>query len=238
MEYAFENIPLLREFLYQRQQEKQEVSICALGGGPGTELLGLGKHLEKLFPFKKTQLNLEFSLVDSVPEWVDSWRGFKNEIKERFESRYGKRESWPFLISNEFYEINVSNTINFANLGNCFGQDLHIMSYFVSELFEIVDDLFTFFKKMTSVARPGSKFLFIERNQDTWKNAIQEIIEKSGISPIDFYSIEESEGRLWGPDEEQTEDLGPIFGEIGRNPKLKWNAFFRVGEKPDLKEIL
>ena len=54
---------------------------------------------------------------------------------------------------------------------------------------------------------------------------------------IDFYSTEQSEGRLWEQDEKK-EDLGPIFSEIGRDPKLKWNAFFRVGEKPDLKKIL
>ena len=68
------------------------------------------------------------------------------------------------------------------------------MSYFASELYEIVDELLIFFEIMISAAPPGSKFLFIERGEEKWKGAIQEILENSGISLID--SFEEPNGRL------------------------------------------
>ena len=48
------------------------LNICSMGGGPGTELLGLAKYLVKrpeLTPPRK----ISFSVIDNVSAWADTW---------------------------------------------------------------------------------------------------------------------------------------------------------------------
>ena len=48
------------------------LNICSMGGGPGTELLGITKFFlqhERIAPPRK----IGFTVIDSVQEWSDTW---------------------------------------------------------------------------------------------------------------------------------------------------------------------
>lgn len=53
--------------------------MCAVGGGPGTELLGLAKYLLRKPGFPK---RIAFTLLDSVPQWAETWQQLADAVEE------------------------------------------------------------------------------------------------------------------------------------------------------------
>ena len=55
------------------------LSICSIGGGPGTELLGQAKYLTKEPRYAPKEI--EFTVIDRVQEWQETWLQLADEVK-------------------------------------------------------------------------------------------------------------------------------------------------------------
>jgi hypothetical protein len=54
----------------------------------------------------------------------------------------GKDQSrWPFAIRGDFSGIDIMNTADFGNLAIIFNQDIYILSYIISEIFQDLEIL-------------------------------------------------------------------------------------------------
>lgn len=225
IELIFERDPELSDYFDQIHEDNDKVCICAFGGGPGTELLGLTKWIEKRE--LDYQIELEFLLVDQVNEWIDSWRAINRQIDERFKQEIGRvKNDWPLRISGIFNRVDMTDTASFGNLGTVFNQDIFILSYVVSEVFDDTDQLADFTTAIVRHAPQGAKFLFIDRNEPRWRKAVANLAADAGItlSTVNYTQTNMS------ADENRT-DLGEIYEDVGRDPRVTWNAFWVVGTK-------
>lgn len=235
MEYVCENSPNFEEFIKRKQIQTGRVNICALGGGPGTELLSLSKRIENAsFP----KISLKFLLFDKFSEWIDSWSAIEAEMETRLSEVYGKEELWPLRWNGNYFRIDISNTSGFGCLGNCFGQDIHIFSYFVSEVYKI-EGFKVFFKEIVENAPKDARFLFVERLEEEkdWKSEIEDLARKNGLLVTN--SIEKKDGVI--SSDEQKTDLGPIYYELaecGMAPRLTWDIFSVEATKTRLADFI
>lgn len=230
VEFVFQRDPDLEEYLDEIQSKNNKITLCAFGGGPGTELLGLAKRIEKRKweGSLNQQLWLNYRILDKINEWQDSWTAISHQIESTLEKPFGSnRNNWPFILQGNHSMIDITNLENFGKWGNLFGQDIHILSYIVSEVFDDAEDLQKFIIKMAEYAPEGSKFVFIERAEDRWKNKIKETADLAGLSLSGF--IRKQNGRI--DSEEEKTDLGRIYSELQWDPRLTYEAFWVVGTK-------
>jgi len=215
----------LLDFILNRLNDEEEIKVCSFGGGPGTELLALTKLLvgkRKSFP-KST---ITFTLLDEVEEWAESWGLIEREIRSFMKEKFGKTSSWPFIISNSFVPFDMTDIGGYGNIKHLFGQDLYILCYVLSEIFEdeAIEGLKKLLSAMATTAKPGSKFLVIDRNESSMAEKAVYLLKELGI---DVSEIEESSTSM--DVDEESSDLGMHFSD--RKPRLTWNSFWIVGSK-------
>jgi hypothetical protein len=225
IERVFARDDELREHFEKACKENGSVSICAFGGGPGTELLGVCKWAELSNP--KEPIQLEYLLLDRVNEWMDSWNAIRKRIRSRAKKHIGKdRQNSPLEISGMFSAIDIGDTKGLVNLGNVFDHDLFILSYLVSEIFANFEKLQNFAEQIVDRAPEGAKFLFVDRKGNRWKNEINKLAEKAGIGLSAYHDTQGTMDMT-----ERASDLGSLPDEIGIPTKLTWSAFWVIGTK-------
>ena len=223
VERVIQDSPSLSAHLDAIQKDKRQINVCALGGGPGTELLSLSKYIEKRKFHGPTALN--FLLVDRINEWADTWRAARTQIQTRLQ----KRGKPPLLISGGLIQVDVnsaSDVRNFGNWGTVFTQDLYILCYLISEIFDDIGNLEEFTRLVARQAPVGAKFLFVERRESQWEDKIKDLAANSGMALEEFRY---SQGNMDA--DEQMSDLGEILDDVGRKPRVTWDALYCVGTK-------
>lgn len=97
--------------------------------------------------------------------------------------------------------IDITDLANFGRWGNLFGQDIHILSYIISEVFDDAERLQRFIAEMAKYAPDGAKFVFIERTEDRWQKQIKETADEAGLTLSSF--LRKSNGRIDPGEEKQ-----------------------------------
>ncbi len=226
VEHAMRVYPQIGRLMREKARAGEELRVCALGGGPGSELLGLVRYAESAREAESTTY-VDFVLVDLVKEWDESWHALKAGVDERLRQLYGnERRHWPVVTSRSFLALNATSPADFEHFATRFGgTDLFLVCYLVSELkasaagFEAVLDL------LAKRAKPGALFLFIDRNEREVRTTIQQMVERNPL--LTLLDIKESRGRL----EENMSDLGEWYIHIPSLPRQKWLAFFALVER-------
>lgn len=225
LEHAFTQEHELAETLGHIQADSGQIKVCAVGGGPGTELLGMAKWLERTHP--NGRFNLEFLLVDRVNEWAESWLALKRQVNDRLRRRYRGQQP-PFLtVSGNFLAMDAQDVAAIPNYGNIFDQDLFIFSYLISDIFAGLGGLRQFTSAMASQAPTGSKFLFVDRKGPRWEDEVTNLAGAAGVRLGEF---QRTTSHMSG--DEEASDLGAITrGLADHMPRLTWDAFWVVGTK-------
>ena len=214
-------VPLFKEKIAQGQ----EIRICALGGGPGSELLGVVRFIESL---KLAQpAYLDFTLVDRVKEWDESWHALKKGVDDQLQKEYGpNRSKWPAVISRSFLPLNVTAAGDFRDFAIRFnGIDIFIFCYLVSELKEYVRGFEETLQLLVSRAAPGALLLFIDRDQKHVRETNERLIKDN--SSLAFVDKKQERGSL----DEDVRDLGEWYINIPSLPRQKWLTYFLLARK-------
>ncbi|WP_152555249.1 hypothetical protein [Desulfonatronum thiodismutans] len=217
----------LNTYVMNLARNNKNIKICALGGGPGTELLAMTKffHEQRL----GYCVSVDFQLLDKVQEWANSWYGIRNTINCTLQSIYGvDRNGWPILPSGNFITCDVTNPGSLMNTGNIWGQDVYVINFLLSEVFNDDPGVRIFIKEIASMAPVGSRFVFIERKGSMWASRIQKIAAEANLILSNFY-----ESQLNKDYDEFPEDLGNVFLALSqtRKPRLTWNIIYSIGIK-------
>jgi hypothetical protein len=99
-EVAIRSSTDLDNFIDTKMSNEEELRVCAFGGGPGTELLALSKHL--LREPRGGHARITFTLLDRVGEWSETWTALEAQINAELKSRFGSFSHHPFSISKAF----------------------------------------------------------------------------------------------------------------------------------------
>lgn len=224
-QYVLESDQDLNQYVLGIAEERHEIKICAFGAGPGTELLAMAKFFAQ--QNLGHSISVDFQLLDRVQEWTSSWYGIRDQINDSFKKLYGtNRSTWPMIPSGNFLACDVTQLDRLPYLSNVWGQDVYVINFLLSEVFNDDPGLRAFLSKVTEFAPSGARFVFIERRGYMWQNRMATIAAESGLLLSPFI---ESQGRL----EEDPIALGQVYNVLldRRQPRLNWNVVYSIGIK-------
>jgi hypothetical protein len=225
--------PDLSSFVSNKLKTEGELKVCSFGGGPGTEVLGLSKHLWKNTKAGEQWGTISFTVLDRVTEWAESWNALEKSIRDFLKVNCGAFKDWPFSIGKSFNTFDLTDCSRFANLTELFGQDLFVMCYVISELYGDTDKFLEVLAAMVESAPKDAKFLIIDRQQDSVMEKAIKLLKKTGLKASDTTTDIGSMDT-----DEQVTALEPYVTLIGRKPRLTWGnrqtgcgAFWIIGTK-------
>jgi len=218
----------LKDLVQDKIQNLGRLNICSLGGGPGSELLGIVKYIERNCDLTK-QIDLDFLLIDKTPEWDDSWYTLVNGLEEAFTQAYGNsRRDWPIILHRSFLPLDMLNQQSFSSYLSRFGgTELFILNHVVSELIAHQRDFAQVFDIIVSRAPDCAFFLFIDRNQTVVVDFINSLFDNNPeLLAISNYTEQNSMDI-----DEEKRDLGRWYTTMGRAPKITWDAYYCLAQK-------
>jgi hypothetical protein len=225
-EIAVRQDPDVNGFVRARIAETRELRICALGGGPGTELLGLCCWVDDQRPGGDSVVRLRFTVVDGVVEWAESMDALVAQTQARFLEKYGDYADWPALPNHLFVPVDLTDLNSFTNMPQLFGsQDLYVLNYLASELLPHQQEFRDVASWIVQRAPAGAKFLFIDRNEHSGRVAEWVAGVMNGL-PVIASAPQHTCTNMNG--DEQTADIGPICDQLGWGPRVTWDAFWQV----------
>jgi Putative SAM-dependent methyltransferase len=213
--YALDRYASKNERFEQKLLE-EELNICVVGGGPGSELLAFAKYYVELEP--ENQISLSFSQIDRVVEWSENIQILKNSLKSKLKKDFGRPVEWPVTMDSNFVTLDVTQNSSFAKLAHIFKCDIAVMGYVISEVFD-----FKAFLPLLEAIKQGSKknsyLIITDRSDDQTKEKIEKTIKTLGGVIIDKFAKKQN---LDGS--EQLAVLKEAFPDISRKPRVTWDS--------------
>lgn len=222
--YKFEN---LKDYIKNKIDNNGTLKVCSLGGGPGSELLGFVKFIERE---RKPDncIDVNFSLIDNISEWDETWQALANGLDETFKLEYGSsRRDWPVIVHRSFLPLNLCKPDDFQQFIARFSDvDIYVLNHTVSELLGKIKEFKEVFNILVQRASNGAYFLFIDRDQTMVLDIVKQLLKTDDLVAYELYQEEKTMD--W---DEQKIDLGKWYEQIEWTPKLKWKAFYALAEK-------
>lgn len=186
-----------------------EATVSCLGGGPGSDFLGVMKHM--LLTGKTADLTCY--IFDRERAWGDSW------------SEVAKVLSADFRVFPVFQQLDVTNATTWQAYHKYLKADLFTLSFFLSEVWKIRSEAQPYFDHCMAKAKRGSLFLFVDNNASEFYEWFDGLADKHGIQQL--YA---GAGNMAFSNEEEKTDLGRYYDKFGW-PKRESDVAFRVGKK-------
>ncbi len=226
VETALTQFDQLGQTIREKISKGEELRVCALGGGPGSELLGLVRYVESLNAVDKPAY-IDFVLVDRIKEWDESWHALKTGIDSYFRENCGSdRSQWPVAISRSFLPLDASDPTEFENFATRFaGIDVFLVCYLASELKAKMSQFRQVLEVLLQRANSGAWLLFVDRDERVVREAVVDLIQN--MRALSLNGIVEHRGQL----QESLEELGEWFINIEPLPRQRWLAFFALARK-------
>lgn len=189
---------------------QSKMMVSCIGGGPGSDLLGILKFLLKQ---RKTP-HLRCFILDREEVWSDSWCDVDDKLNV------------DFRISTHFERLDITNMNSWIHKTKYLDSDLYTLIYFMSEIHKNKDDADEFFDALFTKAKNGAKFLYIDNNHPEFYSRIDLFAQKYKLK------ILKSEHGHFPINDclEEKKDLKEYFEKFG-DPKLKPDVAIRIFEK-------
>ena len=190
--------------------EEPEVEIVAIGGGPGSEIVGIAKHCAE----RHLESILTFNLYDRDSAWANTW------------NRLHKKVQLPVKIFPMFKQLDACEAESWKHEDAFAEADLIAMVFFASEVFKHADEVKPFFRHLFKKAKSGALILYIDNAATTFTEWFDDLAEGWGLE-----CIEGNDGEVikLSPFEEKS-DFEEYFEKFGA-PKIQSNVAWRVLRK-------
>lgn len=214
--YTVAHADYIRQLIECYEQLKElfqsdSVSVACVGGGPGSDLLGVLKHMIR----SGSKTTLTCYLFDRERAWGDSW------------SEVAKPLNPDFQLYPVFQQMDITDVSQWASYRKFLTADLFTFSYFLSEVWSFKDQAAPFFEHCFKKAKAGALFLFIDNNDRDGKFAgwFDKLAADHGVK-----LLESSLCDMAFDIDEEKKDLEPYFSKFNW-PKRKSNVAYRIGKK-------
>lgn len=138
------------------------LSVCSLGGGPGTELLGLTKHL--LNRQSKAPNRIDFRVLDNVNHWAETWDQLANAAENVLETELGRGRP---MVSPRFLQFDALNPTSYEGFPSMFKSvDIVVCNYLFSENKDNLDDAKQAIARLSGLVSDGCAFVVIDRHEN------------------------------------------------------------------------
>jgi hypothetical protein len=202
------NVALLKEIL-----SKKDVTVSCIGGGPGSDFLGVMKYMIEV----NTAESLRCFMLDREGAWDECWC----DVDAKCEC--------DFHFATSFQELDVVTNESWRNKKKFLAADLFTMVYFLSEINERRDQAVPFFMNLFKNSNPKAVFLFVDNNVPEFTAWVDKLLSNGGVKIITGET-----GDWQMPTDEEKKELGEYLEHLevfGEKPRLKANVAFRVGVK-------
>jgi len=189
--------------------DKPKVNITCVGGGPGSDLVGILKFVEE----NRKRPALRFTLFDKEPAWSESWFDVDDKLGTSLRTNVN------------FQEFDVASENTWRSHKKYLASDLFTFIYFVSETYSVRRRAAAYYRHLFRNAVSGALFLYIDNNAGCFSDWFEELCEQGGLRLV----REESGVINTGADEEKT-DLGKWYEKFGP-VKLRSDVVYRVLRK-------
>lgn len=188
----------------------KHVEVACLGGGPGSDFLGVLKYLLQA---GNKDTCLTCYLFDKERAWGDSWSDVARSLDA------------PFRIFPVFQQMDVTDSTSWASYEKYLRADLFTLSYFLSEVYKIKTQAEPFFSHCFARMKSGAILLFVDNNSASFYNWFDFMAQESKLQQV-------AAGRVtmaFSNDEEKN-DLGVYFAKFGW-PKRQSDVAYRIMRK-------
>ncbi len=196
------------------------LNICSMGGGPGTELLGLAKHLrtqQDLNPPRK----IVFAVVDNVSAWADTWTQLAEATEEELRSSLNQNGVERPTVAPMFLPYDVFDSSTYRNHAVQFKKlDVLVFNYLFSENKTKLDQAREALSELATVTGDECIYVVIDRLEHdvSFTNEVVGVFESAFEVGIQWQNL----GGTLDPDE-QVSDLGAMLrGTLERYPRVKF----------------
>jgi hypothetical protein len=208
-DYVRQVLGIVRSELTDHLLKEKKLVVSCLGGGPGSELVGLLHHV---LAAGESELEvMTCYLCDREQAWADSWTEIGQELDADIK-----------LFVN-FQGLDVTKKGDWAKQRKFLSADLFISCYFASEIVRVREKAADFWKEIGAHARKGAKLLFIDNAHTAFTDYISQIATDNGLKAQVVKQVEITP--RW---DEQKSDLGEFLERFGQSPKLKSQLFYGV----------
>ena len=161
----FEKVLRLSPYAAQKLTSAHQgvLNICSLGGGPGTELLGLTKYyLHATQPPLPRRIG--FSVVDNIKEWSDTWSALGEAAETEMCSSLDPGLGIPPTIAPMFLPFDVFDRLQISNFEfQLHRADLVVFNYLLSENKTRLAEAKPALLRLKELTSPGCCFVVIDR---------------------------------------------------------------------------
>jgi hypothetical protein len=189
--------------------DREKVSIACIGGGPGSDFLGVLKYC---LAYSKSP-ELKAMILDRDPTWSESWSDVDDKLGATFR------------ISTICHPMDVTDPASWGNYTKHFQADLFTLIYFMSEVYASRSSAQSYFEALFANMKQGAIVLFVDNNSMPFKHWFNELATLYSVSIFDRY-----EGDMQMPYSEEKTDLG-VYIEKFRPPKLGAKVAYRTAVK-------
>jgi hypothetical protein len=186
-----------------------ELQLAAIGGGPGSDFLGVLKFCTA----RKFNPVLKCLLFDRDPAWGESWQDVDSKVDRKIQ------------IKTFFQTFDVTDPNTYMFYVKHFASDVFMLVYFMSEVYALRAKAETYFDALFSKAKKGALFIFIDNNHSDFINWFDGLAAKHGVE-----ILENKTGIIKLPWTEEKSDLG-IYAKKFTPPKLQADIAFRLAVK-------
>ena len=198
----------------------ENLNVCSLGGGPGTELLGLAKFFLRrpnLVPPRK----ITFTVIDNVLEWAETWHQLADAVEEEFRSSFADTDVELPSIAPTFLPLDVLKDSSYRDYAYQFKKaDLVVFNYLFSENKTRLEQTLPALQHLARITRPECTFVMIDRLEHdiSFTNRVVECFTSA-------FGVEVNYSRLGGTldADEQTSEMGEmLLSTLKRRPRVKF----------------
>ena len=192
--------------------DEKKVNISCIGGGPGSDLVGVLKCVEKS---GKTPA-LRFTLLDKEATWAESWY----DVSEKLSTMTSLQTDVSFL------PFDVSDEAIWKSHRKYLNSKLFTLLYFVSETYCLRDKAAKYYEDLFENAASGAYFLYVDNDASCFSDWFDGLWKASKIKLVEGKSC-----TIWTEFGEEKKDLGGYYKKFS-DPKLKAQIAYRVLQKP------
>lgn len=217
--YIYKYVTAHANFVYQVIQgsaelaalfDREKVSVTCIGGGPGSDLVGILKFLART----GKNPHLMCKIFDKEASWAECWE----DVSDKTDA--------PIRVTTSFQEFDVTQVQTWAEKKKYLNSDLFTMVYFISEVSSKRDYAEAFFSNLFKEAKNGALFLFIDNNSADFYEWFDALAARHSLTVLQSAELVMSIGDY----AEQKTDLAEYWDKFGF-PRLKGNLAFRVCRK-------
>lgn len=202
--------------------DQNEVEVACVGGGPGSDYLGILKHLM----LRDKKPTIRCNLFDREQAWAESWSDVDQKVQAEIRS------------STRFLAIDVTSQDSWEPHTKYYRSDLFTLVYFLSEVVKFKTQATPYFTSLMQRAEPGAMFLFIDNNASDHYGWFDEMAKANGLVVLEANrDVVKMPGRSHVGNE-QTTSLGRFLNKFKKpepnkfwSPKLNSNIAYRIALK-------